>query len=793
MSQDKLLKELASLTSSLVPGKKVKVDDLHEVRCLLARFLNEEEGAQSGVPSLKGKAELSRYSPELEELSEDLRMDLNSALDEYDRLRNAVKNGERPEEELGVRVYRRELPILTNDVVESMPSWAAGRRVDRTIGPFLDRLDRPYWFDIYFPVQQVSVIRLPSRTPFLRIPLTGFSFSNSNRYKLPAGSIWILSKLLSPSAPAGTYTGLKIKKGSLELSSPATVHQGLLQVSPRTRVTLKIELDPPPPGSTTLGPGVDASESEVYTPAKATFVFTLEGGEILHAADAKVAIYNNGFHTIKASEMPTYEPLINRILVPFDTEGDLEIKNARSKLFFPKGKTKVVGAAWALPVTEASPDSLGEAAGAGGMVIFTKKGLHASWRGLKGRPVSLGTMLFAEPGRLEIIGEQTSGPDSSQKLELWEESGGSNRRSLAELSYEHPFVLRFYSDQQSEQEALLVNGSLRAKLDRPICSDSLPLPIHSENATLRLFEDKSGFSCMLYSLLPIKSSSIISLALRNALIKTKPPGEFAIQGRFKDADPTKIYNGGSALYFIVQYLIPYLPDPYAANMVISYAEGSKAALRFDPSDVGGMVITEPVPAILAAYTLWSRPDKPELFLQMFNVPNLLPTKRTNITVPPHDLAQEDAEKLSSLRRIFDETAGGGIEVLKLLDVSTNADHLGIGFGVAPRKKKPDSEAPILQIQGIDLVSAGRNIKVLTTPQVQWEPVITDPNPDGFPSPLFSAGDGGPTLIGANSVTLVPVAPRPVLSQIVNEFNQESGSVPAAALLPYPSEWSHQHV
>lgn len=786
MSNKNLLNKLAALTASLTPGDKVSADDLHEVRCLLTRFLTEEEGEPCSVPLMEEEHELAAFTPELEELSEDVRQDLDAAVAEVGRLREAVAEGDQPVEELGVRVFRRELPIFTSQAAESMPRWASGRRVDRIIGPFFDELERPYWFDIFFPVQQVSMVRLPSSIPFLQIPLSGFALRSASRYKLPAGSIWILSTLLTPTAPAGAYTGLKIKGGNIVLSSRATVSHGMLLIPAGAEVTLKIELDSPSPGPSTMGPGVDASESEAHLPTTATFVFKLTGGEIMETADADARIYSNDFHMTKAAVAPTFEPLINRILVPLDTEGSIGIDSAKSQLFIPEGKTKVNGAAWALPVTVASPASLGEAAGAGALAIIAKSGLRATWRGLEGRPVRLGTIFMVEPGRLVVVSEQTVGPNSSQQLELWEESADSKRRSVVELSYERAFTLRFFSEQQSEREALLINGSMVASLDRPLCSDSLRLPVRNENATFSMFADTSGFSCLLVAPIASTSPPTVSLALSNALFKTTPPRGFLLYGRVNAIDPKSVENGATLLLFNVHLLVPFLPDPYAANIVIPRSEGIVAKLfDINPTVGVGTNMSATAASVLFAYTMWSKPEISRLFLRMTSVPNALPVNNASTAVPSHDLAQEDAANLSALRQLFDRTAGGGREHLKLLDVSTNADHLGVGFGVAPRQKIVGSATTILQIQGIDLVSAGRNIRVFTTPQIQWEPVITDPNPTGFPSPLYSAGDGGPTLIGANSVTLVPVAPRPLLSQIVTEFNQETGSVPTAALFTLP--------
>jgi hypothetical protein len=77
------------------------------------------------------------------------------------------------------------------------------------------------------------------------------------------------------------------------------------------------------------------------------------------------------------------------------------------------------------------------------------------------------------------------------------------------------------------------------------------------------------------------------------------------------------------------------------------------------------------------------------------------------------------------------------------------------------------------VAGLDLVAPTNVLRVFTTPAVQWEPVVTVQNPNVLPSPFPSpAGfldDGGPTLLGANDVTLVPVAPAPLLDEVVAAY------------------------
>jgi hypothetical protein len=72
------------------------------------------------------------------------------------------------------------------------------------------------------------------------------------------------------------------------------------------------------------------------------------------------------------------------------------------------------------------------------------------------------------------------------------------------------------------------------------------------------------------------------------------------------------------------------------------------------------------------------------------------------------------------------------------------------------------------------------MQLFMLPQVQWEPVRTlDPDQDimtlgWFPTPLASANDGGPTLIGARSQRLVPYIPGDALQ---GTYDAYSGGTP----------------
>src|SRR5690606_37048233 len=106
----------------------------------------------------------------------------------------------------------------------------------------------------------------------------------------------------------------------------------------------------------------------------------------------------------------------------------------------------------------------------------------------------------------------------------------------------------------------------------------------------------------------------------------------------------------------------------------------------------------------------------------------------------------------------------GDDVFALLDVSTNADLLGVSFGVFSDRRVAmvttmapvGSQAFPLQVDGMDVTSRGMNVKAFTVPQISWEPVINLTQPDmpnaGDPDFGFNyyPDDGGPTRILNNS-------------------------------------------
>jgi hypothetical protein len=121
----------------------------------------------------------------------------------------------------------------------------------------------------------------------------------------------------------------------------------------------------------------------------------------------------------------------------------------------------------------------------------------------------------------------------------------------------------------------------------------------------------------------------------------------------------------------------------------------------------------------------------------------------------------------------------------LLDISSNADQLGVCFALDARSN--NAEDPPLSLRGTTLQTFGYNVHVFAAPQVAWEPVTDVPPPGGavppFPGKGVSLTDGERAQIGVNTVRLVPVTPTGAASQLI-AAHKEGQNASALFTLPF---------
>jgi hypothetical protein len=147
---------------------------------------------------------------------------------------------------------------------------------------------------------------------------------------------------------------------------------------------------------------------------------------------------------------------------------------------------------------------------------------------------------------------------------------------------------------------------------------------------------------------------------------------------------------------------------------------------------------------------------------------------------------------------------GGVfapDLFMLLDVSSNADQMGVSLGNAIQVERDQrGETNLLtvgagftgattgselqfQILNMDVVASSQNLRAMTLPQISWEPIWNIPlEIQGAPDPqdlitvtpgiVVYDNDGIPTRIFSESPYPVPIAPLPVTRHFLKEFNDK---------------------
>jgi hypothetical protein len=155
----------------------------------------------------------------------------------------------------------------------------------------------------------------------------------------------------------------------------------------------------------------------------------------------------------------------------------------------------------------------------------------------------------------------------------------------------------------------------------------------------------------------------------------------------------------------------------------------------------------------------------------------------------------------------------GPDLFMLLDVSSNADQMGVSLGNALQVEDDSSgntrlrtvSTPIqgatignenlqLQILNMDVVVSAQNLRAFTLPQISWEPIfnipllfVPDPNDAITTTPglLVYDNDGIPTRIVSQSPYQVPIAPLPVTKQFLKDFNDNHVPQPLSSAFTLP--------
>ncbi len=807
---------LKNLTATLRPSQENERQQLDDLRAEIVRAL----AGQSEVQGAGLFFQVERTDHLEETLSEisPLGKNLEALVDE-------VLQGEKPPEEH--LVFRRYSPIRSAQIPGSIPTWGRGAEVAFTRGPFLDVNGFRFWFDFYKVTRMVRVYFSGDPAPALLLPLRLSVIFNPQKTAcdLGRGSVWIRADLFAPGTPPNTYVGLRVSDGEIRFSQPVTVVNDQVTLNSTANLELDLELDPLEFSSTYAGnSGIDVRNASLDLPASCRFALDATSLTIRDIGSGAWQIYSDTRTFSFAQGGIAYSPLLDDILIAFETEpGSFNVDGAsvNSQVVSLEGEAPVISAAWSLPLTVINNPAgpVPDAFGAGGWALAFGEGIFASWLGLEQGPVDLKTSLLVfGTGQTDWISPTASTIYARQTYELWpNEYTGFHAR--ASLQYKEQFAFR-YVDVAIGIEGVATTCDTNIQTDRPVRVNGRPFEVSGKDSLFLLFDNREQRSVVLFdpnilmdnleqttaSQNPFESHAV---ALNNVLLTVSQVTAFLLVGNL--AQTNRLENGNLHFLHALFRLLPTLPDPYAANLALLFRlQDRRSANQPD--------FHYPIALLLATVSWPYLPDAENpvnakvdyLFFPYIQqtrtfigvetaggMPGITPADGNpagsgSVAVAAAAATNKDKgaydpkaveEPWNELIRQF------GFDLFALLDVSTNADLMGVMY--SPMNERfifeithtPfDGDAPRvpLQIQGMDLKASGRFVKAFTVPLVSWEPVLNtspisalnaDPPPGTPENPrqLLFPNDGGPTRIFNTSLKTVTLAPIPLSDFIIEQF------------------------
>lgn len=609
--------------------------------------------------------------------------------------------------------------------------WARGQAPSRSHGPFLNQRDEPIWIDIFRPVKLVSLLwsqnpLLPPR-PMALLPMRSTAVPARGGLRLAAGSAWLPASLLVPGRPANEFIGVKIKGGTLSLSGRSQSQAQSITMSGVWKAGLQLNLDVPEAGGATFGAsaggnktGADAKNAQIGLPGNLGLEFGSGGLTALALADSSLKAYGNSA-TLKRSDAAAFHDAVTHsIVIPCTISLErFAFAEQQSSLFQCGKAAPVLQAGWSVVTTVTTPDNLGQASGAGTLWLSLGSGLRAKWNAQPGAVALAKPKLQLAPASIAITTEISTDP-VVQEFPLWDEPSTERRSSV---TFEAPAGTTLYYLTSPQLEALLIFGKAVAHVDRPVAADGARIAVAMPGAILALVETPAATNAYLLGAdaLAIQQPPF-AMALENLLLNLQPPASLWLAGPLSEAG---IASGTLNLRFQTRFMLPTLPDPYAASF-----------------EASGSTSDAPI-GWLTASVIWPDPANPRLdFAIEFN-------------------GQTAPDGKGGALPALDSEA----QSLFMLDLSSNADQFGVAL--------PFNSLGQFSVDGLSLVAPAGRIGIFTLPPISWEPMLSKqpaPNLDAILPP--PPHDGGPALLAADSVTLVPVAPMPLLTEYLDAVNQK---------------------
>jgi hypothetical protein len=322
-------------------------------------------------------------------------------------------------------------------------------------------------------------------------------------------------------------------------------------------------------------------------------------------------------------------------------------------------------------------------------------------------------------------------------------------------------------------------GGVIAHLDRPVSASGARFAYKSL-ASLFLDQGPTATELVIFGARADQPSPIYSLALENALLGVDAPEALIVAGRVQGKEFLK---GDVGVYFALRWLLPTLPDPYAANFDLGFLTRE--------SDLKSA-------ATVFVVTSWQgQANSPKLeFILLPAAPAA--SGSTAEAQPARGAAQ--SREVAAPGAVIEPALPSLAMTPALLDLSTRVDLIGVA--VAPQigalvnplganfssanlvsEEGIGGVAPAVAFSGMSLALNGALVATFALPQFSWEPMESTGESTIGPIECDPASDGAPLLVASpDEQQLVSFAPGPVL---LNNIDNVANGLPFAAVFSLP--------
>ena len=685
MDQVAVLDALARITGTWSPGPGADVGALAAARRALAGSLASETHGEDVRAALVGRA---------------------AALPSQDAIRPSLEP--LVAEAITGQPSDQRLIIRRGDFLDpSAGASTAGMKVARTLGPFIDHLDVAHFVDLVPVPTKIPIVGSAGVLGLLvldRLPLAPVPLPHPppQRVTIGPGSLWVVVDAVLHGSTTG-FVGLAFSSGEAELTG---VHAApgdglLLQVG--SRLTLSLTLAPPTPAPSTSPIGRDAEALTANLPATVTIVFDATAAGFAAVAASSATVYGTGFTLTRNTAAPHLGTFgLSYLVLPCTASiATFAVGSCLSGDFIVSGAAPVTAGGWALPVTTAAPSGLGEASGAGVLLLQLGLGISSRFGHFPGPAALADLSLIVGPAKLTLLAH-TGQRSLRDRLLLWDPPPADAAqavpqpiRRVSEIDIATPPGALVYTVITPGDETVIVTCSGTANLDRPLAVDGSRLPLAYTAGFAGFVDNALGKRVVLLLQSPPQTETGRVLALENAVLAARPSSALLFSGQRSGHR----FAGAVELAFPLGGIVPTLPDPYAASF--------------------------PTPQLIDTGTSGT------LLAQMIWTPGTIPPLVLSIVGTPITLLGN----------------------FTLLDLSTNADQFGVS--VLGREELG------LAIHGQALTARDSVMAVYALPGISWEPVVNDRAPVDWLN-AFSPDDGPATNLRSYTVDLVRIEPLAAL-------------------------------